>query len=115
MGFLFFTVEVIIMLALMTRVKIVSDILNLGLPIGQEAYIIALNRQVNVAFQYLIRVPALQKEFWVVEQDIVPLTEADTVKDYSREAEQALIDAALQTRQFQIIKHLKGNDQADQS
>lgn len=102
------------MYALMTRVKIVSDLLNLGLPIGQEAYIIAHNRRVNVAYQYLIRVPALQKEYWVVEQDIAPLKEADTVNDYSREAEQVLIDAALQTRQFHIIKHLKGNNQADQ-
>lgn len=99
------------MLALMTKVMIVSDILNLGLPVGQEAYIIAHNRRVNVAYQYLIRIPAIQKEFWVVENDIKPLTDADTVRDYSREAEKVLIDVALQTKQFDIIKNLKGDKQ----
>lgn len=99
------------MLALMTKVMIISDILNLGLPIGQEAYIIAHNRRVNVAYQYLIRIPTLQKEFWVVEQDIKPLTDADMANDYSREAEKVLIDVALQTKQFDIIRHLKGDHQ----
>lgn len=98
---------------LMTRVIILSDILNLGLPVGQEAYIIAHNRRVNVAFQYLIRLPALQKEYWVVENDIKPLTEADTVKDFSQEAEEVLIDVALQTKQYHIIKQLKGDRKAD--
>jgi len=97
------------MLALMTRVIILSDLLNLGLPIGHEAYIIAHNRRVDVAYQYLIRVPSIQKEFWVVENDIKPLTDADTAKDYSREAEEVLIDVALQTRQFDIIKQLRGD------
>ncbi|CEH28930.1 hypothetical protein [Aneurinibacillus migulanus] len=101
------------MFALMTRVIILSDILNLGLPVGQEAYIIAHNRRVDVAYQYLIRVPAIQKEFWVVENDIKPLTEADTVKDYSCEVEEVLIDVALQTKQFNIIKRLKDDNKAD--
>lgn len=95
------------MLPLMTRVVIQSDILNLGLPIGKEAYIIAYNRQVDVAYRYLIRVPSIQKDFWVIEQDIRPLTDADTVEDYSKEAEKVIIDVALQTRQFDIIKQLK--------
>jgi len=95
------------MLPLMTRVLIQSDLLNLGLPVGKEAYIIAYNRQVDVAYRYLIRVPAIQKDFWVIEDDIRPLSESDTVEDYSREAENVIIDVALQTRQFDIIKQLK--------
>ena len=95
------------MLPLMTRVLIQSDILNLGLPVGKEAYIIAYNRQVDVAYRYLIRVPSIRKDFWVIEEDIRPLTEADTVEDYSQEAEKVIIDVALQTRQFDIIKQLK--------
>ncbi|WP_236405130.1 ATPase [Microaerobacter geothermalis] len=97
----------------MTRVTIVSDILNLGLPVGKEAYIIARDRRIDVAFQYLIRVPVIKKEFWVVENDIKPLTEADTVEDYSREAEKVIIDIALQTKRFDIIKQLKGEKKAD--
>lgn len=91
----------------MTRVLIQSDVLNLGLPVGKEAYIIAYNRHVDVAYRYLIRVPAVQKDFWVVEQDIRPLKESETVEDYSQAAEDVLIDVALQTRQFDIIKQLK--------
>lgn len=101
------------MLPLMTRVIIQSDILNLGLPVGKEAYIIAHNRRVDVAYKYLIRVPAIQKEYWVVENDIRPLSESETVIDYSREAEEVIIDVALQTRQFEIIKQLKNDKKAD--
>ncbi|GAB7386216.1 hypothetical protein BSNK01_00510 [Bacillaceae bacterium] len=101
------------MLKLMTRVIIQSDILNLGLPIGKEAYIIALNRRVDTAYRYLIRVPSLQKEFWVVENDIRPLSESETSIDYSRAAEEVIIDVALQTRQFDIIKNLKDDKKAD--
>ncbi|EGL83130.1 hypothetical protein CathTA2_1343 [Caldalkalibacillus thermarum TA2.A1] len=95
------------MLPLMSRVLIQSDTLNLGLPVGKEGYIIAYNRQVDVAYRYLVRVPAVQKEFWVIEQDIRPLKESETVEDYSKAAEDVLIDVALQTRQFDIIKQLK--------
>lgn len=101
------------MLELMTKVIICSDLLNLGLPVGKEAYIIAYNRRVDVAYKYLIRVPAHQKEFWVVENDIKPLSESETAIDYSQEAEKALIDAALETRRFEIIKQLKDDKKAD--
>nr|WP_051330926.1 hypothetical protein [Aneurinibacillus terranovensis] len=96
------------MLQLMTRVKIISDLLNLGLPVGKEAYIIGHNRRIDIAYQYLIRVPALKKEFWVVANDIKPLSDSDTSLDYSSEVNKLLIDVALKTKQFDIIKNLKG-------
>ncbi|WEG12912.1 hypothetical protein PU629_00730 [Pullulanibacillus sp. KACC 23026] len=97
----------------MTRVKIVSDILNLDMPIGKEAYIIAYNRRVDIAYKYLIRVPSIKKNYWVVEQDIQPLTDADTTEDFSKEAENVLIDVALQTKQFSIIDEI--NDSKNQN
>jgi hypothetical protein len=48
-----------------------------------------------------------------VEDDIKPLTEADTLKDYSCEVEEVLIDVALQTKQFNIIKQIKDDNKAD--
>ncbi len=98
------------MLPLMTRVLILSDILNLGLPVGKEAYIIAHNRRADVAYQYMIRVPSTQKEYWVVESDIRPLSESETTEDYSLQAEELLIDVALQTGRYDIIKNLKNGD-----
>jgi hypothetical protein len=95
------------MLPLMTKVIIISDILNLGLPVGKEAYIIGHNRKIDIAYKYLIRVPAVQKEFWVVENDIKQLSDSDTLLDYSSEVEEVLIDVALKTKQFDIIKNIK--------
>jgi hypothetical protein len=101
------------MLALMTKVLIQSDILNLGLPVGKEAYIIAQNRRVNVAYQYLVRVPSTKKEYWVVAQDIRAFNEADTSLDYSGEAKAVLIDVALQTKNYDIIRCLLNEKKSD--
>lgn len=98
------------MLPLMTRVKIISDILNLDMPIGKEGYIIAYNRHVDIAYKYLVRVPHLKKNYWVVEQDITALSEADTVEEYSQEVEDVIIDVALKTKQFDIIRGLKNRN-----
>lgn len=101
------------MLPLMTKVMIISDILNLGLPVGKEAYIIAYNRRIDVAYHYHIRVPSVKKNFWVVEQDLKPFSESETAEDYSKEAEDVIIDVALKTKQFDIIRQLKGHNSKD--
>lgn len=84
------------MLRLGERVTIVDDAFEQNLPIGQHGYVIAYDRNPDNAFDYVIRIPYLNRNFFVPAGDIE--LESEVLK---REAEQvereALIDFALST------------------
>lgn len=84
------------MLRLGERITIVDDAFEQNLPIGQHGYVIAYDRNPDNAFDYVIRIPYLNRNFFVPAGDVE--LESEVLK---REAEQvereALIDFALST------------------
>ncbi|MNW34022.1 hypothetical protein D3C74_109890 [compost metagenome] len=81
---------------LMQPIMIVSDTLNMGLPIGLPAYVIMIEQRSFHATPYLIRVPSEQKEYWSPECDLEPV--GDWIAQESDNViRDALIDFALAT------------------
>lgn len=84
------------MLRLGERVTIVADAFEQNLPIGQHAYVIAYDRNPDNAFDYVIRIPYLNRNFFVPAGDVE--LEAVVLKQEAERIErEALIDFALST------------------
>ncbi len=93
------------------RVVIVSDSLEQHLPVGEYAYIIAYERNNDTIFDYIIRVPQLNKNFGVPKHDV----EAEDVLihlEVQRVTDEALIDFALATRNEELFRYVTGADEA---
>ncbi|MFD2672520.1 ATPase [Marinicrinis sediminis] len=93
------------------KVIIIQDRFEQGLPVGKHAYVIAYERNQDNVFDYIIRIPHVNKHFGVPRDDIeleeVLLEEA--VEQVQREA---LIDYALATKNEELFrKILRGEDE----
>ncbi|WP_339279672.1 ATPase [Paenibacillus sp. FSL W8-1187] len=91
------------------KVVIVSDQYEQNLPVGEYGYIIAYDRNADNVFDYVVRVPAHNRNFLVpgsdVELDKVLLKlEADRVE------REALIDYALSTRNEELFNRIVRGD-----
>lgn len=84
------------MLRLGEKVTIVEDTFEQNLPIGQHAYIIAYDRNPDNAFDYVIRIPILNRNFFVPADDI-ELESVVLKQEAERIEREALIDFALST------------------
>ena len=61
------------MLALMTAVRIISDTLVFGLPIGEVRYIQFIDRRDrDVGTPYFVRVPSSKEGWWMPACDLQP-------------------------------------------
>lgn len=79
------------------KVYIVSDKFEQNLPIGNHAYIIAYERNADNAFDYVIRIPKMNKHYYVPASDI-ELEEVLLRQEADRIEKEALIDFALATK-----------------
>ncbi|MBB3112173.1 hypothetical protein FHS18_004251 [Paenibacillus phyllosphaerae] len=93
------------MLKLGQKVVIVSDLFEQNLPIGDYGYIIAFDRNADNAFDYVIRVPKVNRNFYVPAED-VELEEVLLAIEADRIEREALIDFALATHNEELFKRI---------
>lgn len=97
------------MLKLGERVLIVEDHIEQNLPIGDYAYIIAYDRNPDNVFDYVIRVPKINKHFYVLAEDIEP--ESVILQEEAERIErESLIDFALATRNEALFHSILNGD-----
>lgn len=98
------------MLNLGDKVVIVADQYEQNLPVGEYGYIIAYDRNADNVFDYVIRIPAANRNFLVPGDDVelemvLYRLEADRIE------REALIDYALATRNEELFNRIvKGED-----
>lgn len=92
------------------RVVIVADSFEQGLPIDEYGYLIARDRNPDSAFSWVIRVPKIDKQFPVVEEDIA-LLEQLLEEEAERVSREAMLDFALATRNKALFRQLTGMPQ----
>lgn len=111
------------MLKLGERIIIVGDRFEQNLPIGEYGYIIAYDRNNDSAFEYIIRVPKVNRQFYVPSAD-VELETTLLEQEAQRVEREALIDYALATRNEELFNRIirgqemdspEGNDREVQS
>lgn len=93
------------MLPLGSKVVFIEDQFEQKLPIGEYGYIIAYDRNADNVFDYVVRVPALNRNFAVPDEDIE--LEEELLKQEAEEIEkEALIDYALATHNEQLFYNI---------
>lgn len=104
------------MLKLGEKIIIVEDRFEQNMPVGEYGFIIAYDRNNDSAFDYIIRVPKANRQFYVPASDIeLELTLLEL--EAERIEREALIDYALATRNEELFKLIMngGNEvQAEQ-
>ncbi|NGQ94794.1 ATPase [Brevibacillus sp. SYP-B805] len=89
------------------RVIIVADSFEQGLPIGEHAYIIGRDRNPDSAFEWIVRIPKIDKHYPIVEADIA-LEEKLLEMEAEKVQREALLDYALATRNEALFRQLMG-------
>ncbi|MGO0060717.1 ATPase [Brevibacillus fluminis] len=89
------------------RVIIVADSFEQSLPIGEHAYIIGRDRNPDSAFEWVIRVPKVDKHYAIVESDIA-LEETLLAQEAERISREALLEHALATRNEALFRQVMG-------
>ncbi|TBL80553.1 ATPase [Paenibacillus thalictri] len=97
------------MLKLGQKVYIVADSFEQNLPIGDYAYIIAYDRNADNVFDYVIRVPKMNKHFFVPAIDI-ELEEVLVQQEVDRLEREALIDFALATKNAELFRRIMNGE-----
>lgn len=93
------------MLPLGEKVVIVADRFEQHLPIGEYGYIIAYDRNADNAFDYVIRVPRANRNFFVPASD-VDQEERLLQQEADRIEREALIDYALATHNEALFRRI---------
>lgn len=101
------------MLRLGQKVIIVADILEQNLPVGEYGYIIAYDRNVDSVFEYVVRVPKVNKHFFVPGQDI-ETEELLLRQEAERIEKEALIDFALATRNEALFRRVMNGEATEE-
>ncbi|MGN7468726.1 ATPase [Brevibacillus sp. SAFN-007a] len=96
------------------RVVIVADTFEQGLPIGEYGYLIARDRNPDSAFAWVIRIPKIDKQIPVVEDDIA-LEEKLLEEEAERVSREALLDFALATRNEALFRQLMGMSEQEEA
>ncbi|MFD2371985.1 ATPase [Brevibacillus sp. GCM10020057] len=96
------------------RVVIVADSFEQGLPLGEYGYLIARDRNPDSAFAWVVRIPKIDKQFPVVEEDIA-LESKLLEEEAERVSHEALLDFALATRNEALFRQLVGLQDADET
>ncbi|MGG4196025.1 ATPase [Paenibacillus jamilae] len=97
------------MLPLGEKVVIVADRFEQHLPIGEYGYIIAYDRNADNAFDYVIRVPRANRNFFVPASD-VDQEERLLQQEADRIEREALIDYALATYNESLFRRIMNAD-----
>jgi len=93
------------MLPLGSKVVFIEDQFEQKLPIGEYGYIIAYDRNADNVFDYVVRVPDLNRNFAVPDEDIE--LEEEILKQEAEQIEkEALIDYALATHNEQLFYNI---------
>ncbi len=102
------------LLKLGEKVVIVDDHFEQNLPVGEYGYVIAYDRNNDSVFDYIIRVPKANRQFYVPCED-VELEETLLELEVERIEREALIDFALVTRNEDLFKRImNGNKEEEQ-
>jgi hypothetical protein len=101
------------MLRLGVKVYIVSDTFEQSLPVGEYGYVIAYDRNADNVFDYVVRVPKLNKHFFVPSDDI-ELEEVLLQQEADRIEKEALIDFALATRNEDLFRRIMNGDPVEE-
>lgn len=90
------------------KVIIVDDSFEQNLPLGEYGYVIAKIRDADSAFDYVIRVPGENKQYYVPEEDIEleEIVLQHIVEDVEKNAQ---IDYALATGNKELFQKLVGS------
>ncbi|MDQ0196701.1 ATPase [Paenibacillus wynnii] len=99
------------MLQLGEKIIIVADAFEQNLPIGDYGYLIAYDRNPDNAFDYVIRVPQANRNFYVTAEDIEAEEEL-LIVEAERATHEALIDYALSTFNEKLFHHLMNGESA---
>jgi len=94
------------------KIIVVGDRFEQNLPIGEYGYIIAYDRNNDSAFEYIIRVPKANRQFYVPSSD-VELEEILLEQEAQRVEQEALIDFALMTRNEELFKRILRGQEDD--
>ncbi|MDA5108434.1 MULTISPECIES: hypothetical protein [Brevibacillus] len=89
------------------RVVIVADSFEQGMPIGEYGYLIGRDRNPDSAFAWIVRIPKIDKQYAVPEEDIA-LEEKLIEQEAERIQREALLDFALATRNEALFRQLMG-------
>ncbi|MFK7694404.1 ATPase [Paenibacillus sp. HJGM_3] len=94
------------------RVVFVGDSYELNFPVGEAGYIIAYDRNADNVFDYVVRVPKLNKHFYVPAADI-ELEELLLQQEADRIEREALIDYALATKNEELFRKIMNGEEAE--
>ncbi|NIK72378.1 MULTISPECIES: ATPase [unclassified Paenibacillus] len=102
------------MLSLGAKVVIIADQFEQNLPLGEYGYIIAYDRNPDNVFDYVVRVPAANRNFLVPDED-VELEEVLLQEEVDRVEREALIDYALATFNEELFNRIvKGEEKLEE-
>mgnify|MGYP000439327741 CR=1 FL=1 len=87
------------------RVIIVADSFEQKLPVGEYGYVIAYDRNNDNAFDYVVRIPKLNRNVYVPASDL-ELEEELQKQEAERLEREALIDYALATRNEALFRYI---------
>ena len=94
------------------RIIIVSDLFEQSLPVGEYGYIIAYDRNADNAFDYVVRVPNANRNFYVPSADI-ELEEVLIQIEVERVEREALIDFALATHNEELFYRIMNGSEEE--
>ncbi|RUS42083.1 ATPase [Cohnella sp. AR92] len=97
------------MLKLGDKIIVVGDRYEQNLPVGEYGYIIAYDRNTDSVFEYIVRVPQVNRQFYVSAED-VELEETLLSLEADRIEREALIDYALATRNEELFRRIMNGD-----
>lgn len=100
------------MLKLGDKIIIIDDRFEQNLPLGEYGYVLAYDRNNDSAFDYIIRVPKANRQFYVPCEDI-ELEETLIELEVARIERDALIDYALATHNEELFKRVMNGEQAE--
>ncbi|MED5017233.1 ATPase [Paenibacillus chibensis] len=97
------------MLQLGEKIVIVEDAFEQNLPIGEYGYLIAYDRNPDNAFDYVIRVPKINRNFFVPSGDVQP-EELLIQHEVEMTTREALIDYALATYNEKLFHQIMNGE-----
>ncbi|MDI4647543.1 ATPase [Cohnella hashimotonis] len=97
------------MLKLGEKIIIVNDRFEQNMPVGEYGYVIAYDRNNDSAFDYIIRVPNANRQYYVPASD-VELEEVLLELEAERIGREALIDYALATHNAELFKRIMNGE-----
>ncbi|MFD0673905.1 ATPase [Cohnella sp. GCM10027633] len=100
------------MLKLGEKIVIVEDRFEQNMPVGEYGYIIAYDRNNDSAFDYIIRVPKANRQFYVPATDI-ELEEVLLELEAERTSREALIDYALATHNEELFRRIMNGGESE--